>query len=383
MARRSFAVPIATIVTVLMLYFLYSIAPILLLFFIGVLFSLWLGAVTDFLQRRANMPRRWGLVCAVLFTILLVLTIGYLIVPPVIEQTRALLSTLPKQMEVWDAQLRIAAQRSRFLGGVLGQPKPGETFFTPFLQSARSYLTGVVPYLFSSVNVVIEIFGIFIMGLYLALRPSMYREGFILLVPPVHRDLVRDILGELGRTLRAYIFAQMTAMTILGIFTWIGLAIIGVPYSLAFGVFTGAVTVVPFFGSLVSTILPALFVLGSGGFLKVFAVLLLGVLAHIFEGNFVAPMIMERQVHLPPVLTLLSVLIMGKLLGVVGLLVAVPTLATVMVIVRRVYVQRMLEGKGFRKTVRDQPIELRFADNDTVLVHPASRETSIPAMLEN
>jgi predicted PurR-regulated permease PerM len=157
-----------------------------------------------------------------------------------------------------------------------------------------------------------------------------------------------------------------------------------VPYALAFGVFTGAVAIVPFFGSLVSTLLPALFVIASGGLLQALLVALLGVVVHIFEANIVAPMIFERQIHLPPVLTLLSVLIMGKILGVIGLLVAVPVLATVIVVVRRVYVLRILEGKGFRRAIRDQPIELRIpSDEGDILIHPASRERSVPALLES
>jgi predicted PurR-regulated permease PerM len=63
-------------------------------------------------------------------------------------------------------------------------------------------------------------------------------------------------------------------------------------------------------------------------------------------------MIMERQVHLPPVLSILSVLVMAELIGPIGLLVAVPVLATTIVVVRRIYVERILEGKGFRRSLR-------------------------------
>ena len=93
---------------------------------------------------------------------------------------------------------------------------------------------------------------------------------------------------------------------------------------------------VPFFGTLVSTVLPALFVVGSGNWIKVIAVLLLGVVVHVIEANLVGPMIMEKQVSLPPVLTIASVLIMGTLFGVIGLVVAVPILALIMVVVRHV-----------------------------------------------
>src|SRR5207247_11000386 len=116
----------------------------------------------------------------------------------------------------------------------------------------------------------------------------------------------------------------------------LGLWALGVPYWLAFGIFTGLVAVVPFFGTMVSTLLPALVVVGTGDWLRVLAVIALGVAVHVLEANVVVPRIMQRQVSLPPVLTIASVLTMGTLIGVVGLVVAVPVLAVTMVVVRHI-----------------------------------------------
>ncbi|HEX5871153.1 MAG TPA: AI-2E family transporter, partial [Longimicrobium sp.] len=192
-------------------------------------------------------------------------------------------------------------------------------------------------------------------------------------------ELVRDILADLARSLRAWIGGQMLAMVFLGVLTWIGLELLDVPFALAFGVFTGVLVMIPFFGTLVSTLLPALFVLGSGGVWHAFLVVLLGLVVHLIEANFVHPLIMERRVHLPPVLSILSVLVMAELLGPVGLLVAVPVLATVMVITRRIYVHRLLEGKGFRRFVRDTPSEIRLPEGTLRL---GAAGVSIPAVLE-
>src|SRR5690606_12382769 len=153
-----------------------------------------------------------------------------------------------------------------------------------------------------------------------------------------------------------------------------------------------AVAIVPFFGTLISTVLPALFALGGGGldaalisvgpFGHFLLVILLGIIVHIIEANFVAPMIMERQVHLPPVLSILAVLVMAHLLHLIGLLVAVPALCVVMVIGRRVYVHRVLEGRGFRRAIRDRPIEIRLPGDGAVLVNRAALDQSLPALLE-
>ena len=380
--RKPYSLFIGIIFTLLLLLFLYSVADVLLLFFIAILFGVYLAALTDTFQRRLGVPRWVGLIGGLIITALAVTGIGFLIVPPLISQGNQLIQSLPATLADVEAKLLELARRSTVMAQVLGELEQGESYTGQFLSQITGSARGMVPYVFSGVGFIIHFISVLVMGIYLALRPSVYREGFILLAPPVHRELVRDILSDLGRTLRAWIVGQLLAMLVLGVLTWIGLWALGVPYPLAFGVFTGVVAIVPFFGTLVSTLLPALFVLGEGGFWMFFSVAMLGVVVHIFEANVVAPMIMERQVHLPPVLSILSVLIMAHLLHVIGLLVAVPVLCTIMVISRRVYVHRVLEGKGFRRAVRDRPIEVRLPRDESVLVHPLAYETTVPTLLE-
>src|SRR6185436_12356739 len=117
---------------------------------------------------------------------------------------------------------------------------------------------------------------------------------------------------------------------VLGALTALGLYLLAVPYWLAFGIFTGLVAIVPFFGTLVSTIIPALFVLSgppfhgmSGGTHAAF-VILLGVVVHLFEGHIASPLVMSRKVDLPPVLTIMSLLVIPKILRPLGHIVPVP-----------------------------------------------------------
>jgi len=93
---------------------------------------------------------------------------------------------------------------------------------------------------------------------------------------------------------------------------------------------------VPFFGTLFSTLLPALFALGVSGLPKALAVLAIGVAVHLIEANVVAPVVMERQVNIPPVITIAGVLLIGKLFGLAGLVVAVPILVVVLILVRHI-----------------------------------------------
>src|SRR5688572_29725796 len=287
----------------LLLLFVYSVAEILLLFFVAIIFAIYLAWITEIFQRRLGAPRWLGLLAALTITVLGVTSIGMLMIPPLVEQTQELVTALPSQLQQAEVQLMGLAERSPMVKQLLPKLEIGESYSGLILNEVAKQIQGFVPYVWSGAGFVIHFISVLVMGIYLALRPATYKEGFIQLAPPVHRELIRDILGDLGRTLRAWIIGQLLAMISLGVLTWIGLVLLKVPYSLAFGVFTGAVAIVPFFGTLVSTLLPAVFVIGAGGFVQFLLVALLGLVIHLIEANLVAPMIMERQVHLPPVLS--------------------------------------------------------------------------------
>ncbi len=331
---------------------------VFLLLFIAVILSLYLGAVRDQLVTRLRLPSRVAFTASVLLTLLAVVGLFWLLVPAVVGQTRELVDVLPTYITSWEAAL------DRF---VLSLPGTGGYWQTGQHQVLRalyeqltSYAQGVVPRVFSIVGILIDVFSVFVMSIYLALQPGVYREWLIALFPPRHRDLVRDILRDIASTLRAYIVGQLTTMTVLAILTSFFLWVLNVPYALTFGVFTGMVAIVPFFGSLLSTTLPAAFVLaGPNGGTRALLVLGVGVVVHLIEGNLVSPLVMSKQVELPPVLTIMSVLVVGGLLGPLGLVVALPTLAMVMVVVRRILINRIYEGKGFRKQGRKQQLLLR------------------------
>ncbi len=369
-ANFRLAPALATVVlTVLLLWLVGSTASIFLLLFLAIIISLYLGAVRDVLVKRAMVPDGLAFVLAIVGTLVAIIGLFTLLVPPVVEQTRELVSVLPDQISKWEASIDGFVNRFPALREMW---KPGEhKVLIAVYEQVSSTAGDVVPKVFSLVHVVIEVFAVLVMSIYLALQPGVYREWLIALFPPIHRDLVRDVLRDLADALRSYIVAQLLAMTILAVFTAAGLWILDVPYWLTFGIFTGVVAVVPFFGSLISTVLPALFVLGGpGGGTHALLVILLGVVVHVFEGNVVIPRVMSHRLELPPVLTIVAVLLMGKLLGPLGLVLAVPTLASIMVIVRRILINRIYEGRGFRKSTRDKMFVLRVPAPDGGVIQP-------------
>jgi predicted PurR-regulated permease PerM len=343
---------VALFIGALAVWFAVRVSAVLVLILLAVLLAVFLSSFTDVLERRFSMARGLGLTLAALGSTAAVFGLGALFVPPVVVQTRALITHLPQTLAGIQAALeRLATQYPVLRDAALADPQSG------ILASATYDLTeflrrAILPYIRTGGQLFLEGSAVVVMALYLARRPALYRDGMLALVSPKQRPLADRILVDAGATLRAWVAGQLLAMFILAALTALGLWALGVPYWLAFGLFTGLVALVPFFGSLVSTILPALFVIGTGSWLLVTAVLALGVVVHVVGTNLIVPLIMQRTVAVPPALTIAGVLVGGSLLGAVGLVVAVPLLALVLVLVRHILQREMYgEESTFQPTV--------------------------------
>lgn len=332
---------VALFVVALLLYFIGSVAEILVLVFMAALLAAYLSSLTDLIARFLRLPRWLSLTAACAITLLGVVAIGAIVVPPVILQAQELMQSLPEFAERLDGMMGRLVERYPVLGGAAFDPQSGSFVERIGNEISEFVRSSMLPYLTAGGTLVVELFSVLAMALYFTKDPAGYREGFISLVPPKVRHIARRTLVDLSNTLRAWVAGQLLAMTFLAVLTALGLMVLRVPYALAFGAFTGAVAVVPFFGTIVSTLLPALFVLASGNVGQSVAVALLGVLVHLVEANVVAPLIFEERIKLPPVLTILSVLVAAKILGVLGLVVSVPLLASAIVIIRHVLISQI------------------------------------------
>jgi predicted PurR-regulated permease PerM len=358
----------ATVATVLLLWLLSGTADIFLLLFVAILFSLYLQAVTDAIVRRTNLPRGLAFTIGFLLTIAAIAGLVTLLVPPVVEQTQQLIANLPGYRDAWQAWLERMLTRYPALRQVWTE-ESGKMVST-LVQQTEAAVGQVLPRVVGLGHVIVNLVSVLVMSVFLALHPGTYREWLIALFPPVRRDLARDVLRDIASTLRAWIVGQLIAMSILGVLTALGLYLLDVPYWLTFGVFTGAVAIIPFFGTLISSTLPALFVLGGDGAFGMspgshaVSVVILGFVIHIVEANLVMPLITQKQVEIPPVLSIMAVLLVGRLLGPAGLPVAVPLLATGIVLVRRILVNRIYEGESLLRAGQDRVLVLRVPAAD-------------------
>ncbi len=309
---------------------------VLLVLFLAVIFAVYLDAVSGLLQRRLEVPASVALGSALVLTLGALVGVFFLIAPAVASQVQDFIANLPNFLSDLDQSIdRLFRSIPVLRRGVTEGGAPG--VLATSVNELFGFLRGAaVPYLKGGLELIIVMVSVLVMALYLSRSPSTYVEGVVALVPPERRPLARVILYDLKQTLHSWVVGQIIAMVVLAALTTLGLWILGVPYFLAFGIFAGVAAIVPFFGTLFSTLIPALYALGVAGLPTAVAVTLLGIGVHLIEANFVAPVVMQRKVNLPPVITIAGVLLIGKLFGLAGLIVAVPILAFVMVLIRHI-----------------------------------------------
>jgi predicted PurR-regulated permease PerM len=179
---------------------------------------------------------------------------------------------------------------------------------------------------------------------FLVVRPYPVVDGFVTLFPAGRRERVREVLSAVYRTVQRWLLGQLVAMAFIGLSTTIALWLLGVPFALLLGIFSGLISFVPFLGALVSAVPPILLALVSDPVLALWVVVAYTAIQQV-ESQVIQPVVMSHAVALHPAVVLFGLVLMGSLFGVVGLLLAVPVVATVQVLMRELWVRRM-DGAG-------------------------------------
>jgi predicted PurR-regulated permease PerM len=166
------------------------------------------------------------------------------------------------------------------------------------------------------------------------------------MIPPRRRSEITEVMREIDRVVAGWIRGQAIVTSILAVLYAIGFTIVGMPLSVPIGLLVGALTVIPFIGTFVGAAIAAAVTLASGGTMQTLGlVAAVIVVLHVLEAGVLTPKIVGHRVGLSESGALLAVVAGGKLLGFVGVVLAVPIAATVAVLLR--YAVRYYEHTSF------------------------------------
>jgi predicted PurR-regulated permease PerM len=170
-----------------------------------------------------------------------------------------------------------------------------------------------------------------LVGIYLAIDPDPFVAALLWLTPAARREDTRRLLARIGRLLRAWLMSRTIAMTVVAVFTTLGLWALGLQPALTLGLAAGLMTFVPYVGAFVSGA-PALLLAFVQSAALAGWVVLLYTLVHVIEGYFVTPLVEQEAIRLPPAASIAAQVILGSALGVLGLMLASPLAAIAIVV---------------------------------------------------
>jgi predicted PurR-regulated permease PerM len=253
--------------------------------------------------------------------------------PAILEQGRLLWSRLPGALHTL---ARGVEHPPSWLRPLIGSGGPAPQLH-PEPEQVISGATGIATGLSVGLGTFVVIF---FLGAYGALSPSSYTRPLVKLFPRHERDRASEVLGEIGETLGRWLFGRVLAMAFVGVFTWIGLAVLRVPLALGLGILAGLLTFIEYLGAVVSAV-PAILLGLTVSPLHAAWVVLLFTAVHIIEGYVLTPLIARQAVHIPPAYTLAAQLVLGGLFGVMGLTFATPTCVVALILIQRTYLARL------------------------------------------
>ncbi len=314
----------------LLLWLAWQLRTPLLLLFGAVLVATALSSAATPL-RRLGWSQRLS-VAFVTVTMALLLGLGlWQLGDPLAEQLQGLRGAVPQAWQAFNDWLHLSSVGRRVLEWLNG------------MQDAKLPIAGIAGVASQMVGALGGAALVIVVGIFLAVDRRLYRRGLLELLPMAQRPRIDRAMQRSGQALSQWLLGQVVLMAVIGVTVASGLALLGMPLALALGLIAGLLEFVPFFGPIASGLLAVLVAFSQGPAQALYVALLFIALQQL-EGVLLVPLIQRWTVRLPPVLGLMAVLLFTTLFGPLGVIFGTPLMVLIMVLVRTLYVEDVLQA---------------------------------------
>jgi predicted PurR-regulated permease PerM len=310
------------------------------LFFAGVLLAILLRSAARRLASAAGLGDGWALGIVVLVLAALLGGGLYFVGSTAAAQADQLATEVPQALD----KAREDLKQSSWGRTVLRHAPTPQSLFAG---NAASRLNA---FFSTTFGILTNILVLLAVGIYLAAAPERHVRGTVKLVSPPQRPRAEEVMHAIGSKLEGWLIGRLAAMIVVGALTGLGLWLLGVDYALVLAVIAGVLTAVPYVGPIAAAIPAILVALMQSGSLALW-VLGLYWAVQLVENYLVTPLAQQRAADLPPVVSIMSVMLLGALFGVLALIVATPLAVAVLTAVRMLYIEDVL---GDRSAAEDQ-----------------------------
>lgn len=340
---------ISALIIIGVLYLVNYLSSVLLPFFVAWLIAYMTYPMVTFFQYRLKLKNR---VLSIFVTMLVLLTLLILafvvLVPPIVDELGKLKELLTAYFIEGSKQAAIPGTVANFIKEHVNMIQIQSTLSEENLsQAIRSLLPKAWSILTQSVNIVVSIFAAFIVLLYtffILLDYETIANGWVGLVPAKYREMTVRIVNDVKDGMNRYFRGQALVAFLVGVLFSIGFLIIDFPLAVGFGLFIGLLNMVPYLQliALAPTVLLALLKAADTGesFWWILAcALLVFCVVQVIQDVFIVPKVMGKITGLNPAIILLSLSVWGALMGIVGMIIALPC-TTIMLSYYKRYIKK-------------------------------------------
>ena len=353
----------AIIIGVLML--LKRLSGVLLPFFLAWLIAYLIYPLVSFFQHKLRLKNRIISIFCALFTLSVIGSVAfYLLVPPMIQEFLRVKDLLIEYFSTTHTASNVPTTLSEFIRQNIDLHILEQMFSQENILDA---LKVTVPKLWSliseSINLLFGFFTVFLILLYIVFILLDYEsisEGWAHLMPKKYRKTVTGILNDVKDGMNRYFRGQALVALCVGILFSIGFLIIDFPLAIGLGLFIGALNMIPYLQIIgfVPTIMLAILKAADTGdnfWIIIASAAAVFIVVQIIQDGYLVPRIMGKITGLNPAIILLSLSIWGSLMGMLGMIIALP-LTTLMLSYYQRYIINQ-ENIYKAETTEDQPIE--------------------------
>lgn len=336
-----------TALAVVLLWALYTIRNVILLLYVSGLFAVGFSPIVRLIERQRLLPvgtrrfPRWlAILVLYVFIVGSLVAIGMVVFPPLVDQAQALWN---QKDQMFDRAQRFLHERGLLRGEYITleeavERAPGAAGDANVVATVYGAVRGVLGGIIGFLTILIVTF-------YLLVDSWSIHQTFLRFFPDRHRARVDAATRDITIKVSAWLAGQLLLGIIIGSTSAIGLWLLGVPFFYVLALISAIGELIPIVGPILAAI-PAVLVAGTVSYQKALAVIVFFVIQQQVENHVLVPKVMERQVGVSAIVVIVSVLIGGKLLGVAGVLLAVPSAAILQVMVMELLEMREADPRA-------------------------------------
>ncbi len=278
-------------------------------------------AVQFFMKYRIN--RILSVASVYLLTILSVAAVGFIFIPPIIDDAATFISSLPQTIQ--------ALEFTGGMGSSFAQSSIGTLSPSQIAEGIRSTFSTFTGGLFSTVSAffggVLSLLLIIVFSFYFSVQETGIDDFLRIVTPVKHQEYVLSLWKRSQEKIGKWMQGQILLALLVGVLLWLGLVILAVPHALFLAVLAAAFELIPVFGQFIAAIPAIAVAFVDGGITAGVLVAGLYLIVQQFESNLIYPLVVKKVVGVPPILVILALLIGGSLAGFLGVLLSVPIAA--------------------------------------------------------